>query len=351
MTPPPSPPWEGGARGGPPSHGRAHESSAPWKEEKNDHAIRNLCQQGTAFLKGASTSPALDAELLLSHLTKQPREFVLAHGERTVSERLTEKFHGLLRERRRGTPLAYLTGTQEFFGRPFLVTPAVMIPRPETETVAEEAIRLLHDVGHGAGAMGHGRRASPRGPRVKKPWPMPQAPCPIVADIGTGSGALAVTIALEIPTARVVAVDRSRPALTVARRNARRLRVLRRVTFFESDLLQEIPSELSPELIVANLPYITSDHLKHAGEHPDTRGLLFEPPRALDGGPDGLYLIRRFFAQFRRFPRIRQSLHDLLLEHSPNQRRRILELAHDALPEFQPHTLSPFVTRWTRRTP
>ncbi len=285
--------------------------------------IRELRREGAASLMGASTSPQLDSELLLACVLASPREALVAHDENRVSPRAQNRYRRLLAERRRGVPLPYLMGTKEFFGRPFVVTPAVLVPRPETEAVAVEALRLLH---------------TPSSSRH-----------PVVADIGTGSGVLAVTITRERPSVRLVAVDRSAPALAVARRNARKHRVLKRIVFLESDLLQKIPDDLTPDIIVANLPYIPSDHLRHAGAHPDTRGLLFEPFRALDGGPDGLYVLRRFFAQLKRMAHIRDHVQHLILEHSTPQRRRILEIAHDALPEFQPYIVSPFVTRWTRR--
>ncbi|TSC72893.1 MAG: release factor glutamine methyltransferase [Parcubacteria group bacterium Gr01-1014_38] len=274
-----------------------------------------------ALLRDATRSPQLDAELLLAYVLKRRREELIAHREEALLSHAAHAFASLIRRRAEGVPLPYLTGVIEFYGRPFAVTPAVLIPRTETEAVAEEALRLLD-----TSAVLH----------------------PVVADIGTGSGVLAVTIAAEAPRARVVATDRSPAALAVARRNARRHRILRRITFIESDLLTEIPQELAPHCIVANLPYLPADELKRAGETLDTRGLTFEPPKALDGGPDGLFVIRRFFAQLRRLEPIRALLTSLILEYSPTQRRRILELAHDALPTFRPREFSPFVTSWTR---
>ncbi len=282
--------------------------------------ITELTRAGAAFLRGASTSPVLDSELLLAAVMKRPREYLIAHGTHVVTKRQEQRHSELLGKRRSGIPFPYLVGTKEFFCRPFLVTPAVMIPRPETEGIVEEILRITSN-------------ASLR-----------------IADIGTGSGALAVTCALEIPKARIIAVDRTGTALSVARRNARRFHVLRRIMFLESDLLQKIPEELVPEIIIANLPYVTTDHLRHAATHPDTRGLLFEPHRALDGGPDGLYVFRRFFAQLQRFGYVRRHLGHVLLEHSPPQRRALLELAHDTVPEFTPNIVTPHITRWSRRT-
>lgn len=276
-----------------------------------------------ALLRSATRSPHLDAELLLAHALKRPREDLIAHREGTLPGEAARAFASLVRRRAEGIPIPYLTGTKEFYGRRFSLTPAVLIPRPETEAIIPEALTLLDttEVLH-----------------------------PVVADIGTGSGVLAISIAAEAPRARVVATDRSARALAVARQNARRHRVLGRLTFIESDLLSEIPPESAPFLLVANLPYVPTEELKRAGETPETHGLRFEPPEALDGGPDGLFLIRRFFTQLRRSEPIRALLRHVLLEHSPTQRRRILELAHRAIPAFRPREVSPFVTRWTRET-
>lgn len=275
-----------------------------------------------ALLRGASPSPQLDAEVLLGHVLKRPRSHLIAHRGESVLGKTLRAYTGLVRRRTEGIPLPYLTGTTEFYGRPFIVTPAVMVPRPESEAVVDETLRLMDALG------------------------TLQA---TVADIGTGSGALAVTIAAEAARVRVVATDKSASALVIARRNARRHKVANRMTFVESDLLTEIPPELAPSIIVANLPYVLSDDLKHAASSLDTRGLIFEPQKALDGGPDGLFVIRRFFAQLKRW-KLKDQLHYLILEHGPTQRRKILELAHDALPTFRPREVSSFVTSWTRTT-
>ncbi len=281
-----------------------------------------------ALLRNASSSPQLDAEILLAHVLRKPRAFLTAHRRRTLDPKAARAFSSFVRRRAEGIPLPYLTGEQEFFGRPFAVTPAVLIPRPESETIVEEVLRLLGERDGTATRSAEERR-------------------PILADIGTGSGVLAVTIATEAHAVRVVATDASAAALAVARRNVRRHRVLSRLICLESDLLSEIPSELAPRVIVANLPYVPSTELRRAGSAPDTRGLAFEPQKALDGGPDGLFVIRRFFAQLKR-SQLKDTLHHLVLEHSPNQRRRILERAHDTLPNFKPHEVSPFVTSWTK---
>ncbi len=306
-----------------------------------------------ALLRGETASPQLDAEVLLAHVLKQPREYILAHREAAVSAPQQRSFTSLIRRRAEGVPLPYLTGHIEFYGREFIITPTVMVPRPESEAVVAEAIRLFWET-------------SPL-------HPTPDTLHPIVSDIGTGSGILAVSIAAEVPRARVVATDKSAAALVVARRNARKHKVAKRMTFIESDLLTEIPPELAPTMIVANLPYVPTDELKNAGGRLETRGLLWEPRKALDGGPDGLFLYRRFFRQLAAHmprpqglrggnpwgrsltrpqgPRVGdpwgRPLRNLVLEHSPAHRRPLLELAHDALPEFRPHDVTPFVTSWS----
>ena len=156
-------------------------------------------------------------------------------------------------------PVAYIVGEREFFGRPFLVTPAVLIPRPETEVVVTSALERLDEIAH---------------------------PAPLVVDVGTGSGCLAVTLAAERPAVRVVATDVSAAALAVARENARRLGVSSRVTFREGSLLSGLDER--PDLIISNPPYIRETD--RATLPADV--VEYEPGVALFAGSDGLDVIR-----------------------------------------------------------
>jgi release factor glutamine methyltransferase len=298
--------------------------------------IAELLSTGRTILASSSSSAPLDSELLLAAVLRKPRSFLIGHGTDRIRDASVRKYGTLLRERARGVPLPYLTGTKEFCGRPVHVTSAVLVPRPETEALAEEAVRVLKEFGI--------RKTESRDTTNKGS----HSQSPVVADIGTGSGVLAITVAAEVPRVRVLAVDRSGTALAVARRNARRFKVLRRIVFMESDLLKEIPLELAPDVIVANLPYVRSDDLKNARNHRDTIGLAFEPQRALDGGPDGLHLIRRFFAQLRHLGTLREHVTHVLLEHSPQQSRAIEEIAYASVPELRAQHVSPYVTRWSR---
>lgn len=203
--------------------------------------------------------PASEARLLLGHILNRPSVWLMAHDEAVVDEGPLLAFASLAARRAGGEPVAYLVGSREFFGRDFAVAPSVLIPRPETELLVETA---MQKVGVGGTAR--------------------------ILDLGTGSGCIAITLALEIPQAEVTAVDASQAALAVAQDNATRhgagLRLL------QSDWFAAVPGERF-DLIVANPPYIaTADPHLAAGD------LRHEPLQALASGPDGLDAIRRIIA-------------------------------------------------------
>lgn len=197
--------------------------------------------------------PPAEARALLAVASGVPRETLIAFPEREVSAAALAQFAALAARRRAGEPLAYLLGTQEFYGRGFAVTRDVLIPRPETELLIDLALPLL------------------RGARA-----------PRVLDLGTGSGCIAVTLALEASAAEVTAVDASAAALAVARANADRLGA--RVAFVRSDWFDTVTGSF--DLIVSNPPYIA------AGD-PHLGALRFEPTAALTAGADGLACLRR----------------------------------------------------------
>jgi release factor glutamine methyltransferase len=218
--------------------------------------------QGLArqLLSPLSESPALEAQVLLAHVTGQSRAWVLSHPETILTLDQQAVLDSLLERLTKGVPLPYLTGEQEFYALPFMVTPDVLIPRPETELLVERAVDWLKD---------HpGRRRC--------------------ADIGTGSGCIAVSLAHQVPELRMLAVDRSHQTLLVARENARRNGVSNRIDFAQTDLLDGLSGPF--DLICANLPYIPSKTLSSL---PVCR---HEPRLALDGGSDGLDFIRRLVA-------------------------------------------------------
>lgn len=226
-------------------------------------------------------SAALAAELLLMHALGRNREWIYAHPEQTLSATEHEQYLSLLARRARGVPTQHLTGHQEFWGLDFEVTSDVLIPRPETEHVIEVALEHL----------GVGNDVS--GPRRKEEFH--------VADIGTGSGCIAIALAHELPAALITATDISAPALEVARRNAARHGLASRIDFVESNLLdfllhrsRAIGHESRQfDLIVSNPPYIgrweASTLQREVREH--------EPAGALFGGETGTELYEPLIAQ------------------------------------------------------
>ena len=208
-------------------------------------------------------TPALDASVLLAHIINRPRSWVMAHPELTLTAEQQDQLHDSLLRLERGESFPYVLGHWDFFSMEFDITPDVLIPRPETELLVERAIGWM--------------RQSP----VRR----------TVSDIGTGSGVIAVSIAVNVPDSYVLATDISRPALEVARRNAMKFDVTRRVDFLQCDLLPghaaSLATELHFDLICANLPYIPTETLHSLPVYGR------EPTLALDGGHDGLKLIRR----------------------------------------------------------
>jgi release factor glutamine methyltransferase len=222
--------------------------------------IKIALTEGAASLKTAGIDdPRNQANLLLMHILDRGRTFLLAHSEEDLSAKQVEQYWALVTRRAAGYPLQYLTGRQEFFQLDFEVTPDVLIPRPETELIVEVGIEILR------GKAG-----------------------PSFADLGTGSGAIAISLLQELPRARAIAVDVSAGALEVAKRNAERHRVSDRLQLVESDLFSTMDPRAAFDLIVSNPPYVPADDLSGL-----QREVRHEPPGALDGGPDGLSVIRR----------------------------------------------------------
>lgn len=213
-------------------------------------------------LLAASGLPMLEARALLAHCLGVARERLVAHPELAVDAAAAAAFHAAVGRRMAGEPLAYLLGEREFYGRPFAVGPDVLVPRPETELLVELGLVCLH-----------------------------AAVRPRVLDLGTGSGCLAITLALERPDAHVVATDASTAALAVARANAVRLGA--RVEFLHGDWYDALRPATTFDAIVANPPYVAADD-------PHLHALRFEPRAALTDGGDGLACLATVVAQAAR---------------------------------------------------
>lgn len=204
----------------------------------------------------------LDAQTLLAHALGKDRTYLIVNYHEPLAPEIRQDYEALVERRAAGEPLQYIIGRQEFFGLDFEVTPAVLIPRPESELIVEEVIRLAQS----------------------ERWESP-----VVVDVGTGSGCLAVAIAREIPHARVIATDLSPHALAVARRNAIRNQVGERLNLVAADLLEAMDEKPFAHVILSNPPYVA------AAEIPELQREVrdWEPLMALTDRDDGLNFYRR----------------------------------------------------------
>lgn len=225
-----------------------------------DWTAKHLAEKGSEF-------PRLDAEVLLAHAQGCRRIELYTHYAEEAADEVRSKFRELIRKRIEGCPVAYLVGRKEFFSLEFEVGPAVLIPRPDTETLVMEAIALAKPI-----------------------------PAPTFVDVGTGSGAIAIAVAKAHPGAKVTAIDISEAALAVARRNAARHGVAERMTFQQGDLLQSLATGDPYNLVVSNPPYIATEDLPKL----PIGVRQYEPLLALDGGPGGYRVIERLLDQAHR---------------------------------------------------
>lgn len=240
--------------------------------------IRRALKDGMGVLRAARVSShTLAAELLLMHALGRDRTWLYTHPETSLETADAIKYFALIARRAAGEPTQYLTGKQEFWGLEFEVTPAVLIPRPETEHVMEVALARLGS----------------RGLKIHMDTGLPRKKLR-AADVGTGSGCLAVSLAFELPHAEVFATDISAPALVVARRNATRHAVLDRIRFLQTDLLESLDQQShSFDIIVSNPPYVASNEASQLQREVRDH----EPSRALFGGPTGVEIYERLIEQ------------------------------------------------------
>lgn len=222
-----------------------------------DWTARFLARKGAEF-------PRLDTEVLLAHALGCRRIDLYTRYEELAAAEARDRFRDLVRRRLEGCPVAYLVGRKEFFALEFEVSPAVLIPRPESEFVVMECLRLAKE-----------------------------QPTPRILDIGTGSGNIAVALVKQHPGAQVTAVDLSPQALATAARNAARHGLADRVRFLEGDLFGPIPAGERFDFVVSNPPYIGREDIPHlpAGVRD------YEPHLALDGGPGGYAVVDRLLEQ------------------------------------------------------
>ena len=231
--------------------------------------ITQAITEGAQRLQAAGVDrERLTAGVLLGHVLDLDRTQLLTRSEQQVEQTRHNHYLALIERRAHGEPLQYLTGHQEFYGLDFIVTPDVLIPRPETEFLIERVLKAVAEL---------------------------KQDSPLIVDVGTGSGCIAVTLAKQLPGARLIATDVSSAALAVARTNAERHRMLARIQFLEGDLLAPLAKrgvDGCVDLVVSNPPYVTED----CREVLQREVRDWEPGAALFGGADGMAFYRRLLA-------------------------------------------------------
>ena len=259
--------------------------------------VRNWLANATVSLKGAGIATArLDALVLLEDALSKDRVLILAHPETQIDNKTEVSLNKKIAQRAGHTPLAYIRGRTEFYGREFAVTPHTLVPRPETETMIE----------------------------MLKTLPLPANPA--IADIGTGSGCIGITAALELPNARVSLYDIDEEALKVAKKNLQLLGA--KVTCQKADLLERVTNI---DVLLANLPYVPERYaINQAAEH--------EPKHAIFAGKDGLNLYRRFWEQIASLP---QKPLFVLTESLPPQHADLAGIAKSA--GYEPYQTQDFI--------
>jgi release factor glutamine methyltransferase len=273
--------------------------------------VLETIQKSAEFLsKKDVESPRLQAELLLAHVLKLPRMKLYLNFEKQLKPAETDTMRELVKRRGQREPLQYIVGSTSFCGLEIAVNRHVLIPRPETELLAEAGWQFLSTLcsltrpdGHplpsdGRGAGGEGGALEFR---LQRASGQPEGWTPTALDFGTGSGCIAIALAVKCPSARICAMDVSREALSVARQNAMQNGVEGRIEFLEGSSFGDLPVDARFDLIISNPPYIPGPEV--ASLQPEVRD--FEPPAALSGGEDGLDFYRMFAAQAAA--RLRQS--------------------------------------------
>jgi release factor glutamine methyltransferase len=264
-----------------------------------------LGQAATQLREQQVESPRLDAELLLAHVLDVNRAALFTWPDRQLTPKELTRFRELVARRAAREPLAYIVGHREFFGLDFLVDSRVLIPRPETELLVEHVLHLAQDM----------------------------ASAVQIADVGAGSGAIAISLAVRLPRATLYALDDSPGALALTEENARRHGVADRVRCLQGDLLEPLPGPV--DLVTANLPYVSTVEWAHLV--PEIRE--YEPRAALDGGPDGLDPMRRLLAMA---PAHLQPGGMVLLEIGASQGQAVTALARAHFPRAEIEVLQDY---------
>ena len=289
-------------------------------------------------LKKISDRPALEAELLLAFVLKKDRAWLLAHNDYLIKNHEPAYVpqgelriaNNLINKRLKGEPLAYLLGEQEFYGLPLKVNKNVLIPRPETEMIVD---LICHDTSYQSFPRRRGSRQLPKSTKIRMPATAGMLEKNIIIDVGTGSGAIIISLAktLKNKNNKFFAIDISASALKIAKQNAKLNGVSKKIKFIQGNLLEPLFKNLEIKncfkilnfklKIIANLPYLTPRQIKNE------RGIQFEPKTALDGGADGLKYYRLLAKQIQKIKKTYPQLKiELLAEIDPTQAKLMKKL-------------------------
>ena len=253
----------------------------------------NLNISGELLMKSGSPDSRLEAEILLRHVLKIDRATMFSNLENILDSKQENDIAELVQRRLANEPLSYITGTREFYSLDFQITSAVLIPRQETETLVDEVIKIAKE-----------------------------NPLKIV-DVGTGSGAIAIALAVNLPLAKIIATDISIDALHVAESNTKMNDVFSRINLKQGNLLDVLDEKV--DVIVSNPPYIPSDQIEHL--QPEVKK---EPHIALDGGSDGLEYIRKLIGNCSE--KLNNNGH-IFIEIDPSQSEEVLKIADTHFPD------------------
>jgi release factor glutamine methyltransferase len=273
-----------------------------------------------------ATIARLDAEVLLARALGKDRTWLVAHDDEAIPRSELEQFQRLVRRRKSSEPIATITGEKEFYGRMFRVSPRVLIPRPSTETLIDETKRIFRTPE--SQVLNFNVIKADTGIVVVTELKSQYAACSTqyaIVDVGTGSGCIAVTLALELPDATIIASDISAEALEIACENAASYCVLNRISFVQESFIPATNKRINEQtfLLVSNPPYLPSTRgiglgtgHRREGRDEDS-STLFEPREALFAGPDGLDVLRPLVQQAREHPRCIGFVIECLEEQIP----------------------------------
>ncbi len=261
--------------------------------------IKEVLKLSFQKLKNISTTPDLDSEILLSHVLKNDRAFLLANLDKKITSSHYKTFQKLITRRAKHEPIAYITNNKEFYGLNFYVNHDVLIPRPETELIVENVINVVNN----------------RSQRAK------QSNVLNICDVGTGSGCIAIALAKNIPQAKIYAADISKKALDVAKFNAKRHKVLSKIKFYNGNLLEPIPKKIKFNIIIANLPYLSEKQYINIVEDRHACPLQYEPKSALIAKNHGMEF---YIKLLKQVPKYIKKEGYILLEIDPSFENKII---------------------------